>query len=227
MISLNRPAAFCFVILIMLICSPFISSQEQFEGKIDVKLVYDGEESYMDYLVKGTKFRMELKGEDEDETSIILSDLSEHKMMILMPSNKMYMEYSMKSAMEEVYADSMNNDANIQHTGETKEINGYLCEKLIYEDNPNTEVWVASNLGTFMMFNNPMMNSDQPDWYSDFNGQGFFPILVIEKDDSGEEESRWEVTKVEEKSLNADLFVPPADYEKMEMPMINMEDLIR
>ena len=83
------------------------------------------------------------------------------------------------------------------------------------------EAWVTKDIGNFMFFESPMGGDDMPEWYSEFSGVGFFPILVIEKDDSGEEESRWEVTSVEEKPLSDDLFTPPSDYEKFEMPSMD------
>jgi len=212
---------FCFTVLFVL----FIQIEyfpQSFEGKVNIKLVSDGDVSFIDYLIKGNTFRMEMKDEEGESTASIIMDMNEMKMITLMTEDKMYMEYPLEQTMEENENDDSDGEIEeVRITNETREINGFNCQKLIYEDKENMEAWATTDIGNFMFYESPMGGSGIPEWYLAFSDAGFFPILVIEKDDSGEEESRWEVTSVEKKSLSEDLFVPPADYEKMEIPMMD------
>jgi hypothetical protein len=212
---------FCFTMLFVLAVNiENFSQSEGFEGKVSVKLVYDGDVSFMDYLVKGNKFRMEIQAEESEEKTTMIMDMTELKMITLMPEQKMYMEYPLKQTMEEHEAEIKEEMGKVRITDETREINGFTCQKIVYEEEKNVEAWVTKDIGNFMFFENPM-GGDMPEWYSEFANAGFFPILVVERDDDGEEESRWEVSSVEEKSLSEDLFVPPVGYEKMEIPMMD------
>ena len=51
-------------------------------------------------------------------------------------------------------------------------------------------------------------------WSSAFREQQGFPLKVSRAGGA----TIMEVMKIEKKSLDADLFAPPADYQKMEMP---------
>jgi hypothetical protein len=209
----------CIVIFALFMQENLFS--QAFEGKINIKLVNDEEVSTMDYLVKGNKIRMEMKSEEGEGEAVMITDMQDLKMIILMAEEKMYMEYPIKEAIEEQKDDIQSEMGKIRLTDETKTINGFNCQKLDYEDDKNIESWITKDIGTLMLYENPMGGNEMPEWYSDFADEGFFPILVIEKDDSGEEESRWEVTSVEKKSLSDDLFIPPAGYQKMEIPMMD------
>jgi len=211
---------FCFTVLFALLANIDNFSQS-FEGKVNVKLVNDGDVSFMDYLVKGSKFRMEMKDEEGEGTASMIMDMNEMKMITLMPEEKMYLEYPLKKAMEEHKEDIKEEMGKVRITNETKEINGFNCQKLIYEDKENMEAWATTDIGNFMFYESPMGGSGIPEWYLAFLDAGFFPILVIETDNSGEVESHWEVISAEEKSLSEDLFVPPADYEKIEIPTMD------
>jgi hypothetical protein len=212
----------CLTVALIFLASTKNFSQTGFEGKVTIKLVDDGETNFMNYLVKGNKFRMEFKDEESGGEASMIMDMKEMKMITIMPEQKMYMEYPLKKAMEEHKAEMKEEMEKVRVTDETKEINGFNCTKIVSKDDgENVEAWVTKELGNFMFFEGPMGGGEMPDWYSEFSDAGFFPILVIERDDDGEEESRWEVTKVEKKSLSDDLFVPPAGYEKMDIPMMD------
>ena len=211
----------CFAIVLVFLVNIKNFSQEGFEGKVTVKLVNDGETHFMDYLAKGSKFRMEMKDEESGGEVAMIMDTKDLKMITIMPEQKMYMEYPLKQVMEKHKGEMKEEMEKIRITDEKKEINGFACTKVVSEDDgKNVEAWVTKELGNFMFFQSPMGGGDMPDWYSEFSDAGFFPILVIEKD-GDEEESRWEVTSAEKKSLSDDLFVAPAGYQKMEIPMMD------
>lgn len=219
---LKLSAIFCLIMVVI----PVQIHSQNFEGKVRMKISNDGETSYLDYLVKEEKFRIE--PEESQGGGVMIMNMKDQNMMVIMPEQKMYMTFPMKSHMKnfknENKEDLKSKMENIKMTGETKTINGYECEKMIYQDDEqNVEAWVTQELGGFMFFNNPMGGNEEdfPDWYSGF-GDKFFPMLVIVKDDAGDEESRFEVVSVDKESLSSDLFDAPAGYKKMDMPMMNM-----
>ena len=60
-----------------------------------------------------------------------------------------------------------------------------------------------------------------PGWSSSVKNSGFFPMLVITRDEDGNETSRFEATEVEEKSLSNELFEVPSNYGEMKIPGMN------
>ena len=219
-----------FLITTLLIVSSFMNSfaQEKFEGKVVMNVKSGDKDTDVNFLVKGSKTIIQVTNE---EKANMIMDSKEKKMIILMPEQKMYMEMDMnmmkglaskmgKSDQTEK-SDKMAGDFKM--TGETKNINGYECEKWVYsgEDGDKTEAWMTKELGNFMGFSNPMMNDEATSWQKKIEGQGYFPMLAIHYDDSGEAESSMEVKSVEKKSLDASMFEVPAGYKKFSMPMMN------
>ncbi len=81
-----------------------------------------------------------------------------------------------------------------------------------------TEAWITSELGNFMMMNNPMGEGFSPSWSKSIKDKGFFPLLVITRDSDGEENSRFEALEVDKKSISDDLFKIPSGYSEMKIP---------
>ena len=54
-------------------------------------------------------------------------------------------------------------------------------------------------------------------WERALAGKDLFPLRVVGLDRSGKETFRMEVTSIEKQTLPDSLFVPPADYTKMDM----------
>jgi Domain of unknown function (DUF4412) len=223
-------SAFIFT-LIMFCFLPVKSFPQSFEGKIVMKITSKDQDNpqTIDYYCKDNKIRLEGMGR-EGEGGAMVMDTKNNEAMIIMPSQKMYMTYSYKNVLGAT-SDTMKNkiekemeNGNIKMTGETKVINGFNCEKWVYkdEDGNNGEAWMTKGIKNFFFFNNPMKpRNDEPEWEQKLTKEGYFPMLVISKDSDGNLESKMEVTSIEKKSLDESLFTPPADYKKMEMPMMN------
>lgn len=196
---------------------------QDFEGKVVMNIQGDGENMDMNYLVKGDKIRIEV---EEQENAAIIFDNTTKKMMIIMPDQKMYMEMDMQ-AMEKMAQNEMNkadDTGDFKMTGETKTISGYECEKWIYTDNgEETVAWMTKDIGNFMMMSNPMMGNEAPEWQQKLSGEGYFPMQVVHKDASGQEDATMTVKSVEKKSLESSLFSAPSGFQKMEMPMMNFD----
>jgi hypothetical protein len=202
-------------------------AQDDFEGKIKFKISSDGDEMFLDYFIKGENLRMEM-GDNAEAVFVKNKD----KSLILMPSEKMYMDLnnsimSKLSSMTGMNDDDKNKEAeeefNIEDykTGKTKSILGYECHQWVIKDqndDEEIEAWVTSELGNFFLMKGPMGEGFSPSWSNSINNNGFFPMLVITRDDDGEENSRFEATEVKKESLSDKLFTPPSDYSEMKIP---------
>ncbi len=217
------------ILFLSLLIISFISVQsysQSFEGKIVMQISSKDQDKpqTVDYYVKGNKIRFEAKGEEGGAGAMIL-DTKNYDALILIPAQEMYMTYNYKSALggvRDTISNAMEKGA-VKMTGETKDINGYKCEKWTFKDEDGTtgEAWMTKGIKNFFFFSNPMGgNDDQPEWQKKLTNEGYFPMMVITKDSDGNIDSKMEVTSIEKKSLSESLFNAPADYKKMPMPMM-------
>jgi hypothetical protein len=217
------------IFTIMLIFTSFVGlfAQADFEGKIKFKISSDGDEMFLDYFIKGENLRMEM-GDNAEAVFLKMKD----KSLILMPSEKMYMDLNNSIMSKLSGMAGMNNDENEEEekdfniedykTGKTKSILGYECYQWIIkseeDDDEVVEAWVTSELGNFFLMSSPMGGGFSPGWSNSVNDNGFFPMLVITRDEDGEENSRFEATEVNKETLSDKLFTIPSDYSEMKIP---------
>lgn len=202
-------------------------AQDNFEGEIKFKISSDGEEMLLNYFIKDDNLRMEMV---ENKEAVFINNSKGS--FILMPEEKMYMDLNnslfskipgMMGMEEDENEDTEIEDIDIDkyRTGKTMTILGYNCYQWIFkeeEEEEEVEAWVTDELGNFMLMSGPMGGGYSPGWGSSVNNNGFFPLLVITKDEDGEVTSRFEATEIDEKSLDTDLFTPPSDYSEMKIP---------
>lgn len=195
--------------VIVLLVSLFVFTgtslaQSAFEGKIT--FTGDGADGEtVEYLTKDGAIRM--NAPDGEQGTMIMKD---GKMIILMPQMNMYMEQPLD--VDETITEQDVAEADIQKTGETKDILGYTCEKWVATDNgEEAEMWVTDEIGNFFFFD--AVKKDAA--FTDIFGDSFFPMEII---DGGS--VVFKVTAVEEMSLEESLFEVPAGYKKMDMPQM-------
>lgn len=191
-------------------------AQSNFEGEITFNVFNENGSQTMDYFVKGDKIRFETQ--EAGRQGQIILDGSSKQVLIIMPNQKMYMVTKIpESKMKTDMSKTTDKNATFTKTGETKNILGYTAEKITYKDDEGQgEAWVTRELGTFKLFDNPMQKDENtPQWQKDFNAEGYFPLEVTENG-----KKVFEVTGINKKSLDKSLFEAPADYKKMEMPMM-------
>jgi len=210
---MNSFKNFCGIIFLFIISLTTLTfAQSDFEGKIVLKILDEGNSFNVDYFIKGDKMKMEMNA--AEGAMAILFNKSENKTYMIMPQQSMYMEFNVMDMMgsEELDAD----DPDITKTGEYLDINGYKCEKwIIKENNEIVEAWMTDELGSFFMMDNPFaMNSKT--WQQELAGN-FFPMRVDVVEGS-EKQKVLEVVSVNKMSLSNDLFVIPAGYQKFDMP---------
>ncbi|GBD86228.1 hypothetical protein BMS3Abin03_00138 [bacterium BMS3Abin03] len=200
-------------LFLSLLYIPFSFSQTNFEGKIVFQVNDEGVNQQMSYLVKGSKFRIEPEGTQGQ--GIMLFDNDTRMMTILMPSQKMYMEIPMDN-------EAMNNNDEDEteyfvKTRESKEINGYTCDKFEFKDKDGEGVaWMTKELGGFLFFNDPKGNQESG-WQKAITEEGYFPMEVYQKDASGSEKLIFKIVELKPMSLDKTLFIVPAGFKKLDM----------
>ena len=200
--------------------SPKDFSQSTFEGKVVIETTNDGQTHTLNYYAKGDMARFDVNSERGNAN--IIFDKKNKKMLMVMPSMKMYMEFPMDMDLGDNESNTTEDKSksDFVKTSETKTINGYKCEKwVIKEGDKTSEAWMTKDLGGFVFFQSPMGHHQKQKWQEDIENSGYFPMLVVEKDSDGNETGRFEVKSVEKKSLDDSFFAVPAGYNQMKMPM--------
>jgi len=218
---------------ILFLSTSIIRAQSNFEGKIKFKITYNNEVTYLDYYIKDENLRMEM-GKAAEAVFIKNGQRS----LVLMPEEKMYMDLDNSlfdklpgmTGMEEDDDEEVVEEFNIDKykTGKIMTLLGYECHQWIMkdeEDEDEVEAWVTHELGNFMLMQSPMGSGYSPGWSSSMKNRGYFPILVITRDENGEENSRFEATEINEQGLNIKLFIPPTNFTEMKIP--RMDNLLK
>jgi hypothetical protein len=62
-------------------------------------------------------------------------------------------------------------------------------------------------------------------WHSDFERDGLMPLRAVSYGESGAEESRWEVTRIDRKAIDDARFKVPDGYRHMTTPIVPMKGM--
>jgi len=200
---------------------------DSFQGKVSLALTSEkGRVQNMNYSIKDQKLRMDIDAEGHQMASIM--DLTKLEMLMLMPEQKMYMVMPIKKPAEQVMAKQGESTADVEVTGKTETILGYKCNQILVKDKGTvTEMWVAEGLGVFMGLGNSggggpfggrKGGANSAKWEEALKGKGGFPLRVISRDTKSKETFRMEATKIEPGPLPDSLFLPPAGFQKFQMP---------
>ena len=122
----------------------------------------------------------------------------------------------------ETAAENSEENTQMEKTGDTKTIAGRSCEvwQVTYEAS-TYQMCVAKGLGNFMMPENPMAQSNTPQWAKEAMAGGVMPLEVTELNGSSKV-TKMRATRIEEKSLSDDLFQVPEGYNDMSSMMKQM-----
>lgn len=217
-----------------LLTATLAHAADAFEGKVSLAVSAGKDQSQqIDYSIKDPAMRIDMTAEGQTFSSIM--DMKKMEMMILMPSEKMYMVMALKDTIEKAAKKTQGKEPDIEKTGRTETILGYKCDEYVTKDKKTTtEIWIAEGLGTFMgMGNNSgggmggMFGKKKAadSWEEKFKGKPGFPLRVVSRDAKNKETFRMEATKIEPGSLPASLFQPPAGWQKFQMP--SMGDMLK
>jgi hypothetical protein len=209
-VRLTWPIAAVAVALVALATS--LADAQTFEGIVTMK-VHGGdsarESMEMQYSLRGGVVRIDMAGRN-DTRIVMLVEQGAKTTTMLMPAQKKYMVMPIPQGMGE-HRPGDRPRPEIVRTGRKETIAGYECEHwLVKGSEHEVDACVASGLGSFTMGG----RGREEAWTGSLREQQGFPLKVARVGGA----AIMEVTKIEKKALDASLFAPPADYQRMEMP---------
>jgi len=211
-----------------------------FEGTVVYKMTGSGDNAEMTQMYKGTKSRTEINSKGQAAAMIMDMAGGTMKMTTLIPQQKMYMTFDLAQMGAALRGFTGGNDQRgrqggapgqppaIKATGRMETVAGYTCEWYVMGEKEDAEICAAKGLGFFMFGQSPMgrggignmdalaglgANAEVVKMFKD----GFFPLKMAQTR-GGKTQVVMEATKVEKKTLDPALFVPPPDYTEMKMP---------
>lgn len=195
-------------------------SAATFEGMVRMKMTQSrGKAHEMTYRIKEGFVRTEIQTGEATIASIV--DLGKQEMIILMPEQQMYMTQSFAAVVDQAVKTA---DVSFEKTGETEKILGYDCVKYISKSKDQTsDVWVTEELGRFVGLGRGAGQGGRrgggpaSGWENALLNKDFFPLRVVSRNAKGTEQFRMEALAVEKQAQPADLFAPPAGYQRFDM----------
>jgi hypothetical protein len=164
--------------------------------------------------IKGDRFMADERGEKIQQKIIV--DAPKNAIYMVMDKEKMIMEMPMEKAATKA------SEARLPtKTTKTQKIAGYDCEQWIDKHNGGeVELWANTQIGRIVIPEGPMGAGLLPSAAMQrlLKQGNYFPFLMVERDRTGKEITRLEVTSVEQKPVDDAIFATPVGYQKMEMP---------
>lgn len=197
-----------------------VEGKKSFEGLLTVQTQDVERVQFFTYSIKDGKLRIE--GADrEDADPIVLVDYWVKKTFVILPGKEQFVQFP--SAPDLPGAKKSKVETEIQKTESTDEILNFSCDQfLVNVDQGQVEVWATKQLGipgTFIT-TVTLKTLELTPWQSEILGMGYFPLKVIMRDSTGDEQNRFTVTAVQRKDLAESLFRVPSSYE-----MVNRDAL--
>jgi hypothetical protein len=193
-----------------------LMGKKSYEGVLTMRVQNFERIQFVLYSVRSERVRVEA-ADREDNDLILLIDYMKKKRDVILPGREQYVELSY--AGERLDTRQKNEETNVQKTEETEEIEGFACDKFIAKsEGSDFEVWATKDLGTAGTFVTTVSSQsiETAPWQAEILGMGYFPMRVIQRDSSGDELARVEITGAQRKALSETLFRVPANYEKID-----------
>ena len=195
-----------------------VTSAQSFEGVIEFKKQTPTDTIQYIYYVKNDKIRLDEVGSKSKKVQgSFLLDLTNNTIVSLSHERKLYIEQASSPA------EPVQGKVEVNKTNATKTILGEKCSEYVVKNNEQkTQVtyWLASGKYDFFLKMLKLMNrKDKPSVYFQQikNIEGMFPFLSSQINlETGKEEVKMEVTKVEKKSIPKSMFEIPKDYIKFQ-----------
>ncbi|MDP4174315.1 MAG: DUF4412 domain-containing protein [Bacteroidota bacterium] len=211
-----------YLILFSLLSFNALIAQKNFEGVVDLKLTGEKGDNSVRYYTKGNMVKIEMgeNARSDDKFKKVGTIIVKNKtLFMLMPVEKTYFERPL-NLNEQVKKIEKRNDINkkLTKTGQTKDILGYKAEQWTLKDKKGElELWSTNQLGNFVSPKDlgDLNSNNIPEWLKEPLSNGFFPLLIIQHSLDGKEINKIEVTNIDPKSLNSDLFDIPSDYKEL------------
>jgi hypothetical protein len=187
---------------------------QSFEGSVSMNISPDNgsQPQQLTFMLKGGKMRFDPPGAP---VSVII-DPAAQRMMVIMSSQRMYMERDFGSAVASIQQQVGGKSPTIVHTKKMDMIAGYKCEHLTITDDDGgiVDACASTELGGFRMpaASNPMAPQREAGWLTQL-GAANFPLKVVKGG-----KTLLEVTAIKKESLDPSLFAAPEGFQSFAMP---------
>ncbi len=200
---------------LLLATIPRQSEAQTFEGEVGLKTPNGS----IDAVVKGAKARFTTQ--TAMGPAAIIMDPASGEMYIVVDAQRMIMVMKLDDA---IRTSTDTSTGTLTALNRTDMVAGHQCAVFRYLSATSAEdLCVASGLGQLgitTLFGGSMMGRGRPSsphapgWAGALAQQGGFPLRVA--DTTGV--VKYEVTRIQSKSIPDSLLTPPADYQRMNMP---------
>ena len=215
--------ALLITLFTLLFCS-HINAQTIYSGRVSYNISINDVANNVDVTTNGSEILLHMKLGNGKEVDI-KSDRYGKKQVMIMHNQKTFVNLTvstvekltglMKKVGKVVAAPII---SETRKTGESKKINGYICEKLIQEDGYGTiEIWATNTLGSLAFSGVPfiplptLMNSD---------AASYFPIEIMAKNTDGSEVFIMKTNDIKPGAIDESVFAIPVGYELAEIPTL-------
>lgn len=195
-----------------------IAFGQSFEGVIEFKKQTTTDTVNYVYHVKGDKVRLdEIGNKSKKVEGSFIIDLKNNSMLSLSHERKLFIEQASGTPA------TVNGKCDVKKTGKEKTIQGMKCSEYIVsnaDEKVQVTYWMAANHYDFFFKLLKVLNRKDKSavYVQQITGaDGMFPFLSSQVNtETGKEEVKMEVTKVEKKAVDAAKFEVPKDYQKFQ-----------
>ena len=195
-----------------------IASAQSFEGSIEFKKQTTTDTVNYIYYVKGDKVRLdEIGSKSKKVEGSFIVDTKANTMIALNHDRKLYFEQASGTPA------TVNGKPEVKKTGNVKTIQGMKCNEYIVkntDEKVQVTYWmVGNNFNFFFKVLKVLNRKDKSAVYVQqiTGAEGMFPFLSSQINlETNKEEVKMEVTKIDNKSVDASKFEIPKDYKKFQ-----------
>jgi len=206
---------------LLFITSSLSIAQDKFQGKVTFEVSDEGQNQQISYLVKGNKFLIQPENGEAAGQGSMIYDGDKKSMIIIMNEQKMYMEMPI-DPMDEISNNESEELDYFVKTGNSKDVMGYSCDEFEFKDEGKKGLaLMTKELGSFLFMDDPE-GGESAQWQKEIMSEGYFPMLVKEKNSSGELETVFKVIDLKPMNLDDSMFSAPPGFKKFDMP--NMQN---
>lgn len=207
-----------FLLFLFATAGTVIASAQSFEGVIEFRKQTTTDTVNYVYHIKGDKVRLdEIGNKSKKVEGSFIIDLKSNSMTSLSHERKLYTEQASGTPA------TVTGKPEVKKTGNVKTIQGQKCNEYVVK-NPEEKVqvtyWLANGKYDFFLKLLKILNrKDKSALYFQqlTDVEGMFPFLSSQVNlETGKEEVKMEVTKVEKKTIDATKFEIPKDYQKFQ-----------
>lgn len=187
-----------------------------FEGEIAMRVTRPSvAPSEMTFAAKGAEARLDLVAPDGQKSRAIVR--ADGKTVLVVDAQKAWTEMDMTKAAAAVAEADPSGNPTVNHTGKHETIAGRDCEdwEIKHTSGKRTDTCIAEGLvafdfGALLPGAAPASSKDEA------HAKRLFPLRSVEYDAGGKETSRMEVTRIEEKKVEATTFEVPSGYTRID-----------